>query len=341
MYGLLSALASAVLFGAATPAAKTLLLDLTAFQLAGLLYLGAAIGIAPVALWQRGDRPPLDAANRRRLAGSVLFGGITGPVLLLLGLRSALAGSVSLLLNFEVAATALLAALMFGETLGARGWLGVGGVIVAGTALSWGNGWPGLVSGALVAGACTCWGLDNNFTALIDGMRPSETTLWKTAIAGTTNLVIGVALDPITAPITTTVVALGVGALCYGVSIALYITAAHQEGAIRAQSVFTAAPFVGAALSWAVLHEPLGGMQLLAGLCFLGAVALLTFDRHSHEHAHEPLSHTHSHRHDDGHHGHAHPELPVGGRHSHWHEHDATEHAHPHVADLHHRHGSR
>src|SRR5438309_4026418 len=70
MYGLLSALASAVLFGAATPAAKRLLLDLTAFQLAGLLYLGAAIGIAPGALWQRGDRPPLDAMNRRRLASS-------------------------------------------------------------------------------------------------------------------------------------------------------------------------------------------------------------------------------------------------------------------------------
>ena len=104
MYGLLSALASAVLFGAATPAAKRLLLDLTAFQLAGLLYLGAAIGIAPGALWQRGDRPPLDAMNRRRLAGAVLFGGILGPVLLLLGLRSALAGSVSLLLNFEIAA---------------------------------------------------------------------------------------------------------------------------------------------------------------------------------------------------------------------------------------------
>jgi drug/metabolite transporter (DMT)-like permease len=85
MYGLLSALASAVLFGAATPAAKRLLLHLTAFQLAGLLYLGAATGIAPGALWQRGDRPPLDAMNRRRLAGAVLFGGILGPVLLLLG----------------------------------------------------------------------------------------------------------------------------------------------------------------------------------------------------------------------------------------------------------------
>ena len=341
MYGLLSALASAVLFGAATPAAKRLLLDLTAFQLAGLFYLGAAIGIAPGALWQRGDRPPLDAMNRRRLAGAVLFGGILGPVLLLLGLRSALAGSVSLLLNFEIAATALLAALLFGETLGTYGWVGVCGVIAAGTVLSWGGGWPGVVSAALVAAACTCWGFDNNFTALIDGMSASETTLWKTAIAGTTNLLIGIAFEPIRAPATTIAVALGVGALCYGLSIALYITAAHQEGAIRAQSVFAAAPFVGAVLSWAALHEPVEGAQLLAGAFFVGAIALLRFDGHSHPHVHDPLGHTHSHRHDDGHHGHVHPDLPAGVRHAHWHEHPATEHTHPQVADLHHRHGSR
>jgi len=339
VYGLLSALASAVLFGAATPVAKTLLASLTVFQLAGLLYLGAAIGIAPLALWHYGDRPPLEAITRRRLAGAVLFGGIGGPVLLLLGLRSASAGSVSLLLNVEIAATALLGTLVFGEALGTRGWFGVAGVIAAGTALSWGSGWPGVIAALLVAAACTCWGFDNNLTALIDGISPSETTLWKTAIASTTNLLIGVTLKPITAPATTIALALGVGALCYGLSIALYITAAHHEGAIRAQSIFSAAPFVGAGLSWAVFHEPIGSMQLVAGVLFVGAVALLTFDRHSHAHVHEPLSHTHSHRHDDGHHDHAHLTAPVQGRHTHWHEHGATEHAHPHVADLHHRHG--
>jgi drug/metabolite transporter (DMT)-like permease len=341
MYGALSALASAVLFGAATPAAKALLARLTVFQLAGLLYLGAAIGIAPRALWRYGDRPPLDAITRRRLAGAVLFGGIAGPVLLLLGLRSATAGSVSLLLNVEVAATVLLGTLVFGEALGARGWFGVGGVVAAGTMLSWGGGWPGVLSALFVAAACTCWGLDNNFTAHIDTMSPSETTLWKTAIAGTTNLLIGVALAPITAPATTIAVALGVGAVCYGVSIALYITAAHERGAIRAQSIFAAAPFVGAILSWAVLHEPIEGVQVVAAVFFVGALALLTFDRHSHAHAHEPLSHTHSHRHDDGHHDHDHVDRPAEGRHTHWHDHGATAHAHPHVADLHHRHGSR
>ena len=201
MSGFPLALASAVLFGAATPAAKMLLADLTAFQLAGLLYLGGAVGIAPRVLWRRERRPPLDGITRTRLGGAVILGGVVAPVLLLLGLRVAPAGSVSLLLNFEVAATAVIGVLLFGEALGAPGWLGVGGVIVAGTVLPSGSGWPGVVSAMLVGAACICWGFDNNSTALIDGMSPSETTLWKTAIAGMTNLVMGAVLEPLRAPL--------------------------------------------------------------------------------------------------------------------------------------------
>ena len=339
MSGFPLALASAVLFGAATPAAKMLLADLTAFQLAGLLYLGGAVGIAPRVLWRRERRPPLDGITRTRLGGAVILGGVVAPVLLLFGLRVAPAGSVSLLLNFEVAATAVIGVLLFGEALGAPGWLGVGGVIVAGTVLPSGSGWPGVVSAMLVGAACICWGFDNNFTALIDGMSPSETTLWKTAIAGMTNLVMGAVLEPLRASLPAIAAALSVGALSYGASIALYISAAHQAGTIRAQSVFAAAPFFGAVVSWVALREPVESMQLLAGGIFVAGVVLLTFDRHSHAHAHGPLSHVHSHRHDDGHHAHAHPDLPASARHTHWHDHAPTEHAHPHVADLHHRHG--
>jgi hypothetical protein len=103
---------------------------------------------------------------------------------------------VSLLLNFEIAATAIVGVLLFGESLGKRGWFGVAGVIVAGALLSWKSAWPGVVSAALVSAACVCWGLDNNVTAVIDGMSPSEATLWKAAIAGTTNMLVGLSLEP-------------------------------------------------------------------------------------------------------------------------------------------------
>ncbi len=109
MYGLLLALLSAFLFGASTPASKLLLGSFQPFQLAGLLYLGAAVGMAPVVAFERrrGTRMVLNRTNAARLGGAVLFGGILGPVLLLFGLRLMLAGSVSLLLNLEMVATAL------------------------------------------------------------------------------------------------------------------------------------------------------------------------------------------------------------------------------------------
>lgn len=337
--GIVSGLAAAVLFGAATPAAKVLLGALSSFQVAGLLYVGAAIGIAPFAALGRRERHSMDAGTRRRLAGSILFGGIAGPVLLMLGLRTMAAGSVSLLLNAEIAATTVLGVVLFGETLGSRGWAGVAGVAAAGIALSSQGGWPGATAATLVVAACVCWGIDNNLTALIDGMSPSETTLWKTAIAGATNIAIGLLVEPSTAPLPTIAMALVVGALCYGMSIALYITAAQQAGAVRAQALFAVAPFVGALLSWGVLREPVGGAHLVAAALLVGSIVLLMSDSHSHAHRHGPMRHVHTHRHDDGHHDHGHVAGdPAGDRHSHWHEHAATEHAHPHVADLHHRH---
>jgi len=336
--GLLLGLLSALLFGAATPAGKVLLGDFTALQLAGLLYLGAAAGVAPFAARQRSATLRLDPTNRLRLALAVVSGGIVGPVLLLCGLRFTAAASVSLLLNFELAATTLLGVAFFGEHLARRGSLGVAGVVVAGSVLAWEGGWPGVVASLFVAGACLCWALDNNLTALIDGMSPSVTTFWKGAIAGTTNLLLGLWLAPLAAPSIRIATALVVGALCYGASIALYITAAQHQGATRAQGVFATAPFIGAALSWVVLGEPLAAPYLLAAGLYVPSVVLLLGDRHAHPHVHERLVHVHSHRHDDGHHFHEHPGLAAAKRHSHVHEHEPLEHEHVHGPDLHHRH---
>jgi drug/metabolite transporter (DMT)-like permease len=101
LYGLLLAVISAVLFGAATPASKALLGSLEPFQLAGLLYAGAALGMLPLVAREqrRGSRMLLDRPNAARLAGAVFFGGMLGPVLLLAALHRALAGSVALMLR--------------------------------------------------------------------------------------------------------------------------------------------------------------------------------------------------------------------------------------------------
>lgn len=330
------AAASAALFGAATPASKRLLDTLGAFQLAGLLYVGAALFAALAA--RRGTRPALDRVNRRRLAGAVLLGGAIGPVLLLAALQLAAAASVSLWLNLELAATAALGHLVFHDHLGRFGWCGVTGIVAAGMLLSAGAGAAGAVAGLLVAAACTCWAIDNHLTALIDGLTPAESTFWKGFVAGSVNLVVGLTLERPAAGPGVLVTALGVGALSYGASIVLYITAAQTLGATRAQMIFASAPFWGVALSLSLLGEPFSLIQVAAAALLIGSLLLLFGDRHGHEHVHAATAHTHLHRHDDGHHTHVHPGQPASLLHAHWHEHEPLVHAHPHWPDLHHRH---
>jgi drug/metabolite transporter (DMT)-like permease len=336
----LMAVLSAALFGAATPASKLLLAGLTPFQLAGLLYLGAAAGVAPFA-W-RGGRSGLpqrsDRRNQLRLLGAVSFGGILGPVSLLFGLRLAEAASVSLWLNLELAATAALGALVFRDHLTRKAWLGILAALAAATLLAWSRDSAHIVSGLFVLLACLCWGLDNHLTALIDGITPSQSTLWKGLVAGSVNLTIGAILAPLPVELATWLAALLVGAFSYGASIVLYIRSAQAVGATRAQVVFASAPFFGVAMSVLMLGERLSWIHALATPLFLAGVALLLIDSHSHAHAHEAMSHQHSHRHDDGHHTHSHPGLPRSTRHTHWHEHEPTRHRHAHWPDLHHRH---
>jgi drug/metabolite transporter (DMT)-like permease len=340
---ILLAFLSAALFGAATPVSKGLLTALSPFQLAGLLYLGAALGVVPVAgprqVWQA--LWCLDAVNRWRLGGAVLAGGIVGPVLLLAGLHIASAASVSLWLNLELVATAALGQWFFRDHLTPYGWLGVAVTLAAATALSLGSGTTGPAAGGLVLLACCSWGLDNHLTALIDGLSPSQSTFWKGLVAGSVNLAIGLTLQPLMATGLTLLGAVFVGIWSYGASITLYIHAAQRLGATRGQTIFATAPFFGLLLSAVVLGEALHAIHALAALLFGGGIALLLLESHTHSHTHMPLTHAHRHRHDEGHHTHSHPDLPTSAAHTHWHEHDPVTHTHPHWPDLHHRHTHR
>lgn len=337
---ILLAFLSAALFGAATPASKALLDSFPPFQLAGLLYLGAALGVLPLLLKNGKLLIPweLDQINRLRLLGAILSGGIVGPVFLLLGLQLASAASVSLWLNLELVATAVLGYLFFQDYLGRIGWLGVLGCVFAAGLLSWGEGIAGIKAGVFVALACLGWGLDNHLTALIDGLSPSQSTFWKGIVAGTINLTLGIALQPHLASLNVIGVGLGVGALSYGASIVLYITSAQSLGATRAQMIFSCAPLFGLTFSAITLGETISTLQQIAALLKVGSLLALFQDQHHHEHEHELMYHQHSHRHDDEHHNHTHCEYPSSLFHSHWHEHEVMFHSHPHLPDIHHRH---
>lgn len=323
-------LGAAALFGASTPVAKSLLGALGPVTLAGLFYAGAALATAPAAL-----RAPWSRAELPRLVGACVFGGVLGPILVLLGLRLAPAGSVALWLNLEAPATALVGWALFKEHVGPRAWAAAGLTWLASVLLAGPSGLAGWQAGALVAAGCLCWGLDNNLTAVISSYTPAQTTFVKGVVAGVVNLGLALALEGPPALGPSLLGALGVGMLSYGASIALYVAGAQQLGATRAQMLFATAPFWGVALAW--VREPVLLAQVGAGALMAGALALVYGERHAHPHAHEAVRHTHWHRHDDGHHDHH--DGPVHGWHVHEHAHDAVTHAHPHVPDLHHRHG--
>lgn len=330
-------LVAAVLFGASAPAASRLAGDVSPFALAGLLYLGAAVAVAP-SLWRN---PPSSVAVRREwrpVAVAVVAGGAIGPVLLMAGLARTSAATASILLNLELAATVALAAVVFREHLGGRVVCGAALVTGAGVVLAWQPVVDVTVGALLIAAACLAWGLDNGVTALIDQLAPEHVVALKGVVAGTANLGLGLVFGGAAGlDLATVVAALVVGAAGYGASITLWVKGARELGAARGQVIFATAPFLGATIAWVVLGEAVEVRQLIAVVLAAAGVAVSLDSAHEHDHEHEALDHEHEHRHDDDHHDHEHDPMPVGP-HRHRHSHVRVVHAHPHVPDLHHRH---
>lgn len=331
------ALASAALFGMSTPLSKMFIQEMNPFLLAGLLYLGAGIGLIPFgAVGARDISVVRLKSNYKLLGGMILFGGILGPVFLLVAIRIASAASVSLWLNLELVATALLGYFLFKDFLSKRGWLGVVLSIAAGALLSCNEGMAGISAGLLVALACLCWGFDNHFTALIDNISPVQSTIIKGFCAGGVNFIIGLMLSNGQIASRVTFLVMLVGFVCYGISIVLYIHSAQKLGAVRSQLLFSTAPFFGVIFSMLLLKENLSVAQMISGILLVGSVGLILTERHKHFHEHKAIEHLHYHEHDDLHHDHH--QGVIEGAHSHFHKHSAMKHLHPHWPDLHHRH---
>lgn len=322
---------AAVLFGAATPATKLIVDDIGAVTLAGLLYLGAAVAVAPFAA--REKRSVATARQRSRLLVAVAFGGGLAPVLLVLALDRTPAGTVSLFLNLELVATAVIARVFLKEHIGRRAGTGIVIVVLGGITLA-GVSEAGVAAGAiLVAATCVCWGIDNAITASLDSYTPSQITMAKGVVAGSVNVVLGLFLHDAPA-IGVVLAALAVGALGYGLSITMWITGARLVGAARGQVIFALAPFIGALLAWPINGDELTGTILVAFAISLVGVVVVATSHHSHAHTHEPREHTHPIDRGDPHHAEGAIEVLDGSRHRHL----VFSHSHEHLPDIHHRH---
>jgi drug/metabolite transporter (DMT)-like permease len=340
------ALLAAVLFGASTPVAKSLLPQVAPVLMAGLLYLGSGVGLGVYRLIR--SRASVigsqEAALTRKdlpwLTGAIVAGGIVGPVLLMWGLAATPASSASLLLNLEGVLTALLAWFVFKENFDARIAFGMAFIAAGGVCLSW--SWrpgTGLPWGSFaIIGACFAWALDNNLTRKVSAGDPVQIAMLKGIAAGTVNTALAFTLGARLPPAPSLVAVGLVGFLGYGVSLALFVLALRHVGTARTGAYFSVAPFVGAVISILLLGEALTvSVGVAAVLMGLGVWLHLT-ERHEHTHRHETMEHEHRHVHDE-HHQHAHGrDEPPGEPHSHRHRHEVLVHAHPHYPDVHHRH---
>jgi drug/metabolite transporter (DMT)-like permease len=340
---ILYALGAAALFGASTPLAKLLGLDMSPVLLAGLLYLGSGLGLLITRLIRdRGWQPSgLSASEWPWLLGAIAFGGVLGPVSLMFGLTLTSGTTASLLLNLEAVLTALLAWVVFKENADRRIVLGMVAIVAGGVLLGWPGtstqvrGWLGPVA---VAVACLCWAIDNNLTRKVSASDALFIAGVKGLMAGVVNTGLGLALGAHLPELSLLAPTLLVGFFGYGVSLVLFVLALRGLGTARTGAYFSTAPFLGAAIAIVLLGESVTWVfWAAAGLMGIGVWIHLT-ESHAHEHQHEPLTHEHPHVHDE-HHQHGHAFAWDGEQpHSHVHDHVPLRHSHPHYPDIHHRH---
>jgi len=283
--GAISGLASAVLFGLSAPIAKLLLPRASPWLLAGLLYLGAGLGLSIVRIVSRvrgnaTSSDPLRRADLPVLLAIVLVGGVVGPVLLLVGLTRVSGVVGSLLLNLEAVFTMALAVLAYRERLRRLESLGALLVVAGAFVVTYRpDTWRADLVGVLaIGGACLSWGLDNNLTRRISVRNPIQIVQVKTLAAGLGNVVLA-AVAGHHAAVSILPAALTLGFVSYGLSIVLDVYALRYIGAAREAAFFAIAPFAGAVAAVPLLHERFRLNDYAAGALMAGGIALVVRGR--------------------------------------------------------------
>ena len=265
------ALAAAALYALSTPFSKVLLADIAPNMMAALLYLGAGAGMTALSLagGVRGDAGEargrsLERADVPYVAAMVAL-DVAAPLLLMAGLSLSSAESVSLLNNFEIVATALIARLAFGERVGARAAIGIGAISLACFLLSWDAGAWGFSAGSLLTlAACLCWGIENNCTNRLSDCDPVKVVVIKGWGSGAGALAVALCAGDALPTIVDAGLALLLGFVSYGLSIACYVRAQRDLGAARTSAFYAVNPFIGSALAFVLFRTPLAPTFVLA-----------------------------------------------------------------------------
>jgi len=340
------ALLSAALYGISVPLSKVLLEGVTSNWLSALVYLGAGIACA-IAIGVRiatGTQTEEASLAKSDVPTVVLMLAVNTASIICLthGIRLTVAANASLLVNFEIVATAAFAWLLFRENIGRRLGVAIALICASSILLTWeGAGSLTFTPGSLlIVAACALWGLENCCTKSLSAKDPLQVTCVKGFGTAVVAGVIALATDGLPAASPGFLAgSLAVGSVSYGASIALYIAAQRTLGAARTGNYYAVAPFVGVALSWIAYGISPDPVFFAALVLMVTGTWLTLSEHHEHEHVHQQVTHEHVHDHLDGHHTHDHPGFDPSLKHSHVHTHEPMKNSHEHTPDLHHAHG--
>ena len=313
---ILYALLAAVFYAINTPLSKLLLEHVPATMMAAFLYLGAGLGIGILYAFHRTKEEKADRIGRTDLPYTVgmIVLDILAPVFLMLGIQRGTAANASLLGNFEIVATTLIAWIIFKEGVNRRLWGAIALITVSSIILSF-EGWGSLrfsYGSLFVLLAAACWGLENNCTRKLSEKSAYEIVVLKGIFSGGGAFVVALLLGEKLPDMRYALFAMLLGFVAYGLSIFLYVKAQKELGAAKTSAYYAVAPFVGAFLSFALLGESPTGQYALACLVMIAGTTLVVADtlirdhthRHAHTftHTHDGTTHTHTVVHSHGHH---------------------------------------
>lgn len=259
--GIFFAVLAAVLYAINAPFSKIVLEHMPPILMAGFLYIGSALAMLMVGGMRMlhgriGLEKSLEEKEWPYIVAMILL-DVISPVCLMMGLKMTTAENASLLSNFEVVVTALLALLFFKEKISRRLWVGILFVTVSCCVLSFedmdslrfSNG------SLLVVLSAFCWGLDNNCTKMISDKDPLQIVLLKGLFSGTIALGVGFYMGETIESVWMVVAALVVGLISYGMSVYVDIYAQRYLGAARTSAYYAISPFIATGLSLLIFQQ--------------------------------------------------------------------------------------
>jgi len=317
---------AAVFYAINVPISKVLLQHVGPTTMAALLYLGAGIGIGIMSLFNKKDREKAESLTKAELpyiVGMIVL-DIAAPIFLMLGISYGSSANASLLGNFEIVATTVIALILFKEAVTKRLWLAIGLITLSSILLSFEgtDSFHFSYGSLLVIMATVCWGLENNCTRELSSKSTYQIVMLKGLCSGLGALVIALIKRESFPGIGYIAIALALGFVAYGLSIFMYVRAQNVLGAAKTSAYYAVNPLIGALLAFVFLSESLSWMYVIALIVMAIGSALVVVDTFIRQHDHEH-QHTFTHSHGGSTHTHT-------VRHSHVHKHYLTEEKHRH-----------